>query len=106
MASRHFSLVMTDLGDVIDMLQAFDTQNNVHTVMAFSLVKDSPKVDLLVTAEAWARPAVDPVAKPLASVSVTCLGMNLRTWGAVLTHVLFALDFKLALNEWDGSKPK
>jgi hypothetical protein len=43
---------------------------------------------------------------PLASVSVNCLALNLRSLDAALIHVLYLLDGQLAENEIERVKNK
>lgn len=106
MASRHHSLDLSELADVTDLVAGFEEHNNVRLSIRFSRVSKQGVPGLMVVAEAW--PPEDDLAevKPLASVNVRCLALNLRTWNAVLTHVMYALDFQLALNEFESAATK
>lgn len=102
MGSRHHSLDLSELADVTDLVGAFEEQNNVRLSIRFGRVSKLGVPGLVVVAEAWTLEDVPPEAKPLASVSVICSGLNIKTWNAVLTHVMYALDFQLALNEFES----
>jgi hypothetical protein len=106
LASKHFSLNMSELGDVTDLLHAFEQQNNVklHCRFGVELVSKNPTIGL--TMLAYGVGHSDTVQPPLASVSVICSALNLKTWNAALTHALYALDFQLALNEFESKAPK
>jgi len=99
LASRHFSLDMSDLGDVTDMLYAFEKHNNIKLELRMDLTTPQMPVSLRIAALAHTPGIEIGVAPPLASVSVTCSDFNVSSLGAALTHVMYALDFKLALNE-------
>jgi hypothetical protein len=106
LASKHFSLNMSELGDVTDLLYAFEQQNKVklHCRFGVELVGKNPTLGLTMLAyDAEHDSAVQP---PLGSVSVICSTLNLKTWNAALTHALYALDFQLALNEFESKAPK
>jgi len=107
LASRHHSLDLSELMDVTQLLCAFEEHNSVRIHLVVETLNTSKGPCLVVGAYAWDRPAEEPGARCLASVSVRCLDLNLRHWNAALTHVLYALDFQLALNEFDAlEKPK
>lgn len=101
LASRHFSLNMSEVGDVTDLLWGFEKHNQCSLQLRVETVVVKGKLDLLLTIAAW------DVAKPRgeatlwACVSVQCSSMNLRTFRDAVTHVLYALDLKLVLREWD-----
>jgi hypothetical protein len=102
LGSRHHSLQMTEVADVRDTWQAFELQNRVKLEIRTELVSRSGIPDLVLTAIAHEEGLEIGEAKVLASVSVRCSATNLRHWKDAHTHVLYALDFKLALNELEG----
>lgn len=104
MASKHHSLNLSELGDVTDVLVAFEEHNNVRIHLVTETVYTSKGPDLAVGAYAWDRVAEEPGARCLASVSVRCSAMNLRAWNAVLTRVLYMLDGQLAKNEFAATE--
>jgi hypothetical protein len=106
LASRHFSLQMSELADVTDLLVAYEKQNQMRVTWSFLLKWEGKVPYIEITAKAWGMKGTDPEAKPLASVSVKCSDMNLRHWNAALTHVLYALDFQCALLEFDNAERK
>lgn len=101
LASRHFSLNMSEVGDMTDVMLAFEKHNNVRIKVDMELIIDSAAPDLMITAKAMEVESKDTEVLLLASVSVKCSSMNLKSMNAVLTHVLYALDFQLALNEFE-----
>lgn len=106
MGSRHHSLQMTEVADVRDTLQAFEENNNVKLEIRMSLSVLNGTPDVQITAIAHERGVEIGDRPPLASVSVKCSAMNLKHWKAVHTHVLYALDFQLALNEFESVPAK
>lgn len=97
---------MTELADVRDLIMAFEQHNTVALTFRFALEMTGKAPDVVVTAEAHQNRSAIGEAPALASVSVKCSVMNLKTWNAVLTHVMYALDFQLALNELASAEPK
>lgn len=106
MASRHFSLEMTEVADVRDMLMAFEQHNSVKLELRVSVQSLNGRPDVVIAGIAHESAEAIGVAPPLASVSVRCSAMNLKHLAAALTHVMYALDFQLALNEFEATKPK
>jgi len=97
---------MSEIADVTDLLCGFQEHNSCVLKMGVT-VEDLGKVrGLIISAEAWGEDLGKPEAKLLASVSVRCSALNLRHWNSALTHVLYALDFQLALLELGHAKPK
>lgn len=106
LASRHHSLDLSEVKDVTDLLIAFENVNSVVISMELRAVSGEAGPDTVVAAFAWSRKADDTEAMLLASVSVRCSATNLRHFRAVVTHVLYLLDFRLALNEFDSAEKK
>ncbi|AXH79583.1 MAG: hypothetical protein [Circular genetic element sp.] len=90
--------------DVTDLVAGFEEQNKGYLSIRFGTRRHSKIPTLAVVAEFWPLEAEDLDPRPLASVSVICSDLNLKTWNAVLTHVMYALDFQLALSEFDATK--
>lgn len=99
MASRHFSLEMGDVADIIDLLRGFEFVNKVALTLAMGLTEEGQRPDLVVQLSAWDRREEPPAQKPLASASVTCLATNLKYLRDVVIHALYQLDFQIALLE-------
>lgn len=106
MASKHYSLQMSELADVTDLLIGFENSNQVRTQWKFFLEWKNKVPTIVVEATAWGIKEEDSAAKPLGFVSVRCSDLNLRHWNAALTHVLYALDFQCALSELEKAEPK
>lgn len=106
LASRHHSLDLSEVKDVIEVLEAFEGQNNCSVAIAFSVCPDRRTPHLAVTVTAFESLPGVPGGKPLGSVNIDTFGMNLRYLKDVVTQSLYVLDFELALIEWDSEKPK
>jgi len=106
LATRHLSLQMSELADVTDLLVNFEVHNSIRLKMDVEVERGGKVPTLVITAKAIGLTAENGVLPLLASVSVKCSDMNLRHWNAALTHCLYALDFKLALDEWDKAEQK
>ena len=105
MASRHHSLDLSEIADVTDLVAAFEEHNQVRLSFRFGRVMAGKQPALAVTAEAWPKEEGSGEVKPLASVRVICSDLNLKSWNSALTHVMYALDFQLALNELAAKEP-
>lgn len=106
MASRHHSLDLSEVMDVTDLLLAFELQNQVSIKLSMMTYSGSKGPDMVVTGEAWENKVKCGEVKQLASVSVRCSATNLKHFKAVVTHVLYALDFRIALNEFESVETK
>ena len=106
MASKHHSLQMGEVADLLDLFQGFETQNRVWLDCRLKLTMEHNRPDIVVMMWAMEGRPEDTEVTPLASVSVTCLGTGLRNLRDVVIHALYALDFKLALRELSPSEPK
>lgn len=106
MASRHHSLDLSEIADVTDLVVGFQAHNNVRLSLRFGVVVEKKVPGIVIVAEAWEDLDDQPAAKPLASLTVKCSALNLKTWNAALTHVLYAMDFQLALAEWERAEQK
>lgn len=106
MAQRHHSLDLSEMGDVTDMLLGFEEHNHCRIAFRFGLVHSGKTPTVAIDGEAWTEFLGEPGAQLSASVNVKCSDLNLRTWNAALIHVLYALDFQLALNEFEGAGTK
>ncbi len=102
MASRHYSLNMSEVGDVIDLLWGFEKHNSVNVQLRTETVFQNGRPELVMTMAAWPIDKARSEVWPSALVSVNCSTMNLRTFRDAVTHVLYALDLKLVLDEFDG----
>ena len=102
MASRHFSLNLSEVADVTDLLQAFESHNDVRLEIRLSVatVRKVPTLELVGIAHppAW---QIGEVA-PLASVSLKCSALNLRNLRDAFIHLTYVLDSQLAFNEMRG----
>lgn len=104
MASRHHSLDYSEVKDVTQLVQDFQEHNAVYVEIGFSVATPGNIPRIVMTAEAR-TPAIAGVEPALlAYVEVDTLRMNLKHWGAAVTHLLYVLDARLAMNEMQGSQ--
>jgi len=100
-ALRHHSLRMSEVGDVTDFLYQFERQNRARLEVRLSTLVTGKEVDLGIVMLAHDTEKEIGEAPPLASVSLKCSAMNLKTLSAALLAALYALDFQLGVNEFD-----
>jgi len=101
LASRHHSLNMSEVADVIAVLAAFEEHNSVSITMELGLLRTGKEQTLLVTVAAWQKGDVGAERALLSLATVNTSRTNLKTLSAVLTHALYQTDFKLAEREFD-----
>lgn len=104
MASRHFSLQMSEVGDVLDLLYSYEQLNGVRLKVAVEVVRLPRGPELAIAVVAWGAEPSGLALPPLVSVSVRCLAINLRGILGALTHALYLVDSRLAQLELDGGK--
>lgn len=102
LASRHFSLQMGEVADVLDLLLGFEVMNGVKLELRVSTVGAPGSMDLGVTLVAHDHREDIGAVPPLASQSVRCLDTGLKNLRDVVTHVLYLVDGQLARNELYG----
>lgn len=102
MASKHHSLDYSEVKDVTQLLEDFQGHNAVTVEIGFRVVRLGKSPRIVMTAVAY-TPAIALAERALlASVEVDTYAMNLKHWGAAVTHALYVLDAKLAWNEMSG----
>jgi len=92
---------MSEVGDVTDLLWGFEQHNHCNVQLRVETIVENGKLDLQMTMAAWSISEARSEASLWACVSVKCSAMNLRTFRDAVTHVLYALDLKLVLREFD-----
>lgn len=102
--SKHSSLNLSEVGDVVDILRSFECDQKLHVIVELELEPLRGDVQLVMRAEAWDYDPALVDRRLLASVSVGCSTTNLRHLRDALSHLLYALDFKLVLIAEQGSK--
>lgn len=93
-----------DILDLVTTIHGLEEINGVKITFGLTREQIGSRQDLQVTAMAWGVEQDPMAAPPLALVSVTCLGTNLTTMDAVLTHLLYMLDGAIARAEMDSAK--
>lgn len=102
MASRHHSLEMTEVKDVVEIIQNFEEQVGLHIAFAMSVTVVEKAPRLACTATAFQMPPVVAEPAPLVSVSFSTSTTGHRFLKDVVTHGLYLLDAKLAWREMAG----
>lgn len=105
MASRHFSLQMGEVADVLDLMLGYQVMNGVKLECRLGPVGVPGKMDLGVEMLAHDAGTEIGAAPPLASVNVRCLDTGLKNLRDVVTHVLYVVDSRLAQHELDTEPP-
>jgi len=102
LASRHFSLDLSEVMDTITTIRSYEEHSQVKLVVAFSVVQEGKTPSLFLTATAYPPAAAFVELAPLACVQLSSSGTNLKHLRDVLTHLLYLLDAKLAWKEMTG----
>lgn len=84
----------------MDLVEGFERYNSVKIGFGVTLEGQGNTQALAISAVAFPRGVVTAEPVPLASVQLTTLPMNQKTLLGVLTHVLYALDFRIAASEF------
>lgn len=87
--------------ELTDLVAAFEQHNSVKITICCSLALHNGYLDLLWMATSEDASPPDRVATGLDLVSVTEWGGAYKTLMAVLSRLLYALDFALAEKEFD-----
>lgn len=88
------------------VMLAFETMNRCRLEVRISRVDVAERSDLVISL--WAHPLGVGIGDqpPLASASVRCSALNLKTLDAAVLAALYRLDFQLASNEFASAEPK
>ena len=100
MASSRASSNTPDVRDILSAMAAFEQQNTIVLELRLSTAKKGTEDDFWVTCLAHDGSQEIGEAPPLASVSLSFLGLGVKTLDALLFRALYALDAQLALNEF------
>jgi len=106
LASRHFSLEMSEVADVMDLLIGMESSNNVKLELRMGIEGEGKHRDLVIVLIAHDKFFRIGEAPPLASVSAKCLGMNLKHFRDAVIRGLYMLDGQIASNELLGETSK
>jgi len=88
------------------VILAFEVMNRVKLEIRIGRVDDGPASDLALTALAHDEGTQIGDQPPLASASVKCSAMNLRTLDSAVLALLYRLDFQLAQQEFEKTAQK
>jgi len=88
--------------DVADWLESFESQTGMTVVITVQRKQTGQSTDLALEAQAYIQGDVDVELVRSGYVKSSCLGTNRSRLEAALLVLLYQLDGKLALNEFDG----
>lgn len=100
MALKNGSSQNLELPELIQLIKAFESQNNVEIVLTGQMVDGATAIDLRWTALAYNGDPDAPGATYSASASVRCLEKRLVRMEDVILNLLYTLDFQLAEHEF------
>ncbi len=86
--------------DVAASWEAFETINSCHVVLEIRPQKVKGSWTLVMVAIAWDVPPDQPAARLLGSERLVCWASEWRSLDTVAFRLLYALDARLALNEF------
>lgn len=92
--------------DVTDLLHGFETHNGVMLTMGMTTYLKGKVPTLLLQVTAWKHCDVCGDQHHLASASVICSDLNVKTMAAAFTRLLYVLDAKLASAEFAAVETK
>lgn len=106
LGSKHSLSNGNESQELTDLVAGFEVINKCKITLTSSLVLTKGYLDLkwIATAHPSSEAASEQSSLALASASVW--GGDYRTFLALLTRLLYAMDFQLALNEFDMVLPK
>lgn len=104
LAQSRISSNNPDVIDVTMVMLAFESMNRVRLEVRLSRVDVAEASDLAITVVAHPMEGEIGEVVPLASVSVRCSAMNLRTLDSAVLAALYQLDFKLAEHEFASAE--
>lgn len=90
--------------ELTDLVAAFEAQNKCRITLSTCLKLRNGYLDMEWTAECVNREEGLSEASPLGFLSVSVWAGDFKTLMGLATRLLYALDFQLALNEFDGVK--
>jgi len=106
LGSKHALSNGNEPEEVTDLLSAFELQNKCKITLTVSVELHKGYLDSRWEAEAIGSQAGEPERGYLVLASVRVWGGDYKTLMGVVSRLLYALDFQLALNEFDSVSPK
>jgi len=105
LASKAGYSASLELPELIDLVRAFEQSNSVRIRLRGEMTTWNGQRDIQWTAEAFEQTLEYSAALPLVYVNVRCMEQRLVTMEAVIMQLLYALDFQLALREYERENP-
>jgi hypothetical protein len=91
-------------GEIAEIICAFERTNRCRIEVTLCTQAFRDGLDLRAEAVAWSEANAHGVRLRLVSANVRCSAERLVTLEAVITNLLYALDFKLAEREFERTK--
>lgn len=106
LVSKAPSSKQNESTELIDLVAAFEAINKCKITFTCLLALRKGYLDLKWDVSAWNRPEGNAEAGSLVLANVSVWGGDYLTLLALHTRLLYALDFQLALNEFDKVETK
>jgi|SRR5215208_1641140 len=106
LAQSRGSLNSPDWQDISTIIRTFEGTEQVDITVELTHTMVMGASALLVAAKAYSNKKGEQAAQPLASASATCSATGLRTLEAAVIHVLYVLDFQIAVAELGKAEVK
>lgn len=92
--------------ELIDLVEAFQRQNNVSLEVSMSSQQHKGRLDLCLTVKAWNTRKESGEVPHLDLGSVQIWFGDYKTLMGAFTRALYAMDFQLALREYENAATK
>lgn|SRR5678815_5946086 len=102
LGSKHALSNGNETEELIDLVAAFEQHNNCKITLSCCLRLHSGYLDLEWEAKAEEARGFRPEVAPSVLASVKVWGGDYKTLMGLHSRLLYALDFQLALNEFEG----
>jgi len=101
LGSKHALSNGSEADEMTDLLVAFEQENKCKITLLISAQLKKGYMDLCWTAVALGMLTQEPDQPPSVLASVSVWAGDFKTLMALVSRLLYALDFQLALNEFD-----
>lgn len=106
MGSNHGPLNGNEVQEVTHLIEAFEHMNRVELSFTLGMRREGTKRQLAGLMAAWPEGRADTVLTPSDYKSVRCWANEYKSLMALVTGLLYKLDFELGSSEWEKIKPK
>lgn len=104
MASRHHSLDLSEVKDIIQVLQDFEEHNGIAVTFSCGVLRTPKAPRLHACVDVWPKDPTTTGPARLTSARLTTSDISPKTMNGLVTHLLYIADGKLALREMRGDE--